>query len=120
MNKKLREKVWLKYDKHCAYCGQVIEYKDMQVDHLVPKINPYSTEDFDNLMPSCRSCNHYKRAEKLDSFRNHLLGELHLRLTKEYTVKVAIDYGIVKLQPFDKVFYFEKVSKQEERITDGK
>lgn len=33
-----RLKIYRKYDGHCAYCGKSIEYKDMQVDHLVPKI----------------------------------------------------------------------------------
>lgn len=25
-----RELVYQKYDKHCAYCGKELEYKDMQ------------------------------------------------------------------------------------------
>ena len=37
MNKETRLKVYLMYDGHCAYCGKDIEYKDMQVDHIVPK-----------------------------------------------------------------------------------
>lgn len=27
---------------------------------------------------------------------------------KIYIVKVAVDYGIIELKPFDGVFYFEK------------
>jgi len=34
--KKIREKVWLKYGKHCAYCGCDLEYRKMQVDHIEP------------------------------------------------------------------------------------
>lgn len=37
MKKEDRLKIYRKYDGHCAYCGKSIEYKDMQVDHLVPK-----------------------------------------------------------------------------------
>jgi len=32
INKQLRKQVWNKYNQHCAYCGCIIEYKDMQVD----------------------------------------------------------------------------------------
>jgi hypothetical protein len=25
----LRQKVWLKYNKHCAYCGKILEYYEI-------------------------------------------------------------------------------------------
>ena len=34
ITKKIRIKVWEKYNHHCAYCGCKLEYKDMQVDHI--------------------------------------------------------------------------------------
>ena len=37
MNKKQREQIYKKYNGRCAYCGEKIEYKDMQVDHIKPK-----------------------------------------------------------------------------------
>lgn len=37
ISKKIREIVYKKYNGHCAYCGCKIEYKDMQIDHIVPK-----------------------------------------------------------------------------------
>ena len=110
--KMLRQKIWLKYNKHCAYCGKEIEYKDMQVDHLRPQRYYYSenknssVHSFENLMPSCRRCNHYKRANHLEQFRL-LMKTLHERIQSQYTTKVAIDYGIIKIKPFDGVFYFE-------------
>ena len=36
---KQRQSVYEKYGGHCAYCGEHIEYKDMQVDHVNPKRN---------------------------------------------------------------------------------
>lgn len=33
-NKLVREKVYQKYNGHCAYCGCELQYKDMQVDHI--------------------------------------------------------------------------------------
>ena len=118
--KEKREKVWLKYNKHCGYCGKLLEYKDMQVDHIVPrhllawlddeharKVHGFAVDDFVNLMPTCRRCNHYKRAETLEGFRR-LMKTLHERIGSQYISKVALDYGIVKIEAFDGKFYFEK------------
>ena len=120
----IRQKVWLKYDKHCAYCGKVLAYKDMQVDHLIPqRLAPYyiseraraiigavgdSIDSFENLMPACRRCNHYKRWRDLKEFRILML-ELHTRINDTYIVKVGRDYGMVPVvEPFDGTFYFER------------
>lgn len=66
ISKSKREAVYRKYDGHCAYCGREIAYKDMQVDHFQPLrawgIEDAGTDELDNLMPACRMCNHYKRA----------------------------------------------------------
>ena len=108
MNKRdsLRQRVWLKFDKHCAYCGKVLEYKDMQVDHKLPK--HYGGKDsFENLMPSCRRCNHYKRAMLIEQYRR-LIKTLHKRIENLYIGKVAIDYGIIEIKPFSGTFYFER------------
>ena len=37
MKKELRLKVWNKYGCKCAYCGEYLEYKKMQVDHIESK-----------------------------------------------------------------------------------
>jgi len=122
MNRKeRRKKVWLKYNKHCAYCGKELEYKDMQVDHMISKyaIEAYRNPEkifglrlnsFENLMPSCRRCNHYKREQDLEGFRI-LMKTLHERIRSQYTMKVAIDYGIVKIVPFSGIFYFESIKE---------
>ena len=102
-----RQKVYEKYNGHCAYCGKAISIKDMQVDHILPKRNG-GTDDIDNLNPSCRLCNHYKRAAGIETFRNDLLGGLIKRLMKIYIFRVALDYGIITINGWDKKFYFEK------------
>lgn len=80
MKKETRLKVYRMYDGHCAYCGRTIEYKDMQVDHIVPKNRGmYSRWDekqgkfavtqgedsLENYMPACRACNFRKRDMKI-------------------------------------------------------
>ena len=104
--KKTRELVWRKYDMHCAYCGKELQYKEPQVDHIRAH-GRRGTDDIDNYNPSCRRCNHYKRAHSLESFR-HLMLTLHERILGNYINKVAIDYGIITVAKFDGVFYFEK------------
>ena len=118
--KELRQKVWLKYNKHCGYCGKELEYKNMQIDHMVSKYTvemyrhpeilfglDFNLDSFSNLMPSCRRCNHYKREQDLEGFRL-LMKTLHKRIQSQYIMKVAIDYGIMTIKPFDGIFYFEK------------
>jgi len=116
ISKKIREQVWLKYDKHCGYCGKNIEFKEMQVDHIIPVCYPpawleikglESHNDLKNLMPACRRCNHYKRATDLEGFRGSMK-TIHERIRKDYLNKVAEDYGIIEVRPFDGVFYYEK------------
>ena len=45
LNKTQREQIWNKYNKHCAYCGCELNYKDMQVDHIKPAFHNWSEED---------------------------------------------------------------------------
>lgn len=67
LTKDERMAVYEKTNGHCAYCGCELEYKDMQVDHVIP-INGWSeqgSDTLDNMLPACRSCNHYKSRSTL-------------------------------------------------------
>lgn len=113
MKKSDRTLVYNKYGKRCAYCGKHLEYHEMQVDHLIPRMGGRrpSTEIYENWMPSCRRCNHYKRSYSLGNFRQ-LLRTLDQRVNAHYINKVAIDYGIIReVKPWNGVFYFEKYEK---------
>ena len=109
-----RQKVYDKYNGHCAYCGKAIAIKDMQVDHILPKRNG-GKDHIDNLNPSCRLCNHYKRAADIETLRNWLLGGLIERLMKIYIFRVALDYGMITINGWDKKFYYEKNGTDQER-----
>jgi 5-methylcytosine-specific restriction endonuclease McrA len=112
--------VYNKFKGRCAYCGKPIGIKDMQVDHLVPQRGWYFNVDntpireeidnINNLMPSCRRCNHYKRANRLETFRV-MIKTLHERIRKVYINNVGEDYGIIGVKPWDGKFYFEKVGE---------
>jgi len=115
MKKELRESVWHKYFNRCAYCGNELEYKNMQVDHLISQnransnSNPVPLEEinaFKNLLPSCRRCNHYKNTYSLEEFRKVMM-TIQDRFMKIYLNKVALDYGVIQIKPFKGEFYFE-------------
>jgi predicted RNA-binding Zn-ribbon protein involved in translation (DUF1610 family) len=127
MKKSERIKVHEKYNGHCAYCGKEIDYKDMQVDHMHPKCQGHlyesersreyynlkgeNVDSFENLMPACRRCNHYKRSYRLDDFRK-MIKTLNERVVKAYIAKVALDFCTIELKEWDGMFYFEKVGNK--------
>lgn len=115
MNKKvIRQKVYEKYGGRCAYCGMPIDIKDMQIDHREPKA--WGGEDnIENYEPSCRLCNHYKRANNLESFRLWLLGGIVDRLRQNYIFRVAERFGIVKVNGWKYKFFFEGGEPAEEK-----
>lgn len=113
-----RAKVHSKCGGHCGYCGKAIALKEMQVDHIQPKCTRVELmakgkdflfiDEFENMMPTCRRCNHYKRGDNLEQFR-YKMKTLHERVCSHYIGKVAIDFDIVEIKPFDGIFYFEKL-----------
>lgn len=112
ISKKTREAVYQKYAGHCAYCGRAIAYRDMQVDHLRPRraynAEDEGTDDISNLMPSCRMCNHYKRANTLETFRRYIQ-EIPKKLRENYIYKVGLAYRNVIEMEKPIVFYFEQM-----------
>lgn len=125
-NKKklLREKLYKKFDGHCAYCGCELPTK-WHIDHLKPvvrdskwspaqrrfvsdgKMLKSENDKFENLMPSCPSCNNYKSSLSLESFRT-LLSNLKTQLNRISIYRIAMRYEMVKETKWDGVFYFEK------------
>lgn len=133
MKEKERLKVFDKYGGKCAYCGCELDSK-WQVDHAISKVywffhnqsDPNRVNDFENLMPACYPCNHYKRSLCISSihehtgFRHYMSG-FHKRLAKipkvsarsqtirrqRYMQVIADKYGITVGKPFSGLFYFE-------------
>lgn len=112
ISRETRQKVYKKYNGRCAYCGRKIEYKDMQVDHFIAKRgwNESGSDDISNLMPSCRMCNHYKRANPIELFRRYIQ-EIPRKLRNNYIYKVGVAYGNVIENEKPIEFYFEIVEK---------
>ena len=117
MKKELRKQIYNKYNGHCAYCGKVISYDEMQVDHLIPrrlkeKYGEDKIECFENYMPACRRCNHYKRGNSIEAFRSAIEQIPNKLYRDNYIYKVAEDFGIVKSNYNSEVkFWFENFDK---------
>lgn len=109
LSKATRQIVHAKYGGRCAYCGREIAYKDMQVDHFIPKRgwDENGSDDIANLMPACRMCNHYKRAHSLETFRRYIQ-EIPRKLRENYIYKIGVVYGNVVENQKPIVFYFER------------
>lgn len=120
MKKSVREQVYRKYNGHCAYCGCELEMKDMQVDHIVPKYrnnekwhqHEIGSDDIDNLNPSCRMCNYYKRMNDLETFRDNLSDMLMRNVRRPFDYRLALKYGLIKEDVQRVKFYFEKVKEE--------
>lgn len=72
----------------------------------------YHIRDLENLMPACRTCNHYKRANPLELFRRYIQ-EIPQKLRKNYIYKVGLKYGNVIENEKPIKFHFEKVGDGE-------
>jgi len=113
-----REAIWYKYGKRCAYCGRKIKFKEMQIDHIIPKSwNKESPDDPSNLNPSCKRCNFYKSNRSLEKFRQLLL-TIYNRLIKIYIFKIAMDYGLIKFTKWDGKFFYETLEERKEDIDE--
>ena len=59
-------------------------------------------------MPACRRCNHYKRAHRLEDFRE-MIEEIPKKLFRDsYIYKVGLDYNLIIPQEHKIKFYFEQ------------
>ena len=115
LTKSEREKVHAICGGRCAYCGALIELKDMQVDHVIPMefYETYRAEGFDldtidNFLPACRSCNHYKSAMTLEKFRSAIENYPRVLSRDNVTYRNAVRFGVVLPTPKEVRFYFEE------------
>ena len=126
LSKKVREAVYNKYEGHCAYCGKVLKPKDFQVDHLIPvqreRFGKYTEEElerFENYMPTCRRCNHYKRAHSLETFRK-MIEKIPSKLFRDsYIYKVVLDYHLLEAHDHKIIFFFEQFEKDKKEFLDA-
>lgn len=107
LTKSDRQLVYNKMDGRCAYCGCEIDMRDMQVDHVIP-LRKGGEDSLDNMLPACRSCNHYKSTLTVEQFR-HMIEKMPDTLARDsVTYKNAVRFGIVIPNPHKIMFFFEQ------------
>lgn len=111
LKSKEREQIYSKCNGHCAYCGIEITFKEMQVDHIVSLEHHNGADELSNMLPSCRSCNHYKSTMTLERFRSAVEKFPAVLIRDSVTYKNAVRYGLVTPTPHKVVFYFERLQE---------
>jgi len=135
MKKELRKQIYEKYNGHCAYCGQHLEYKQMQVDHIEPVERPIYQKGYENdaryiadmkrctdeikrkenindLNPSCRPCNIDKHSMNIERWRQTLLNKINC-LRRINNFRHMEKYGLVHVIDKPIIFYFERGTEAE-------
>lgn len=103
-----RLQIYNKYGGKCAYCGCVLDYEEMTIDHILP-IYRGGTNYPVNLNPCCKSCNRYKSSNTVEEFRKKV-GYILNRLNKNNsTYKIAKKYNLIEENNHEIKFYYEEL-----------
>ena len=114
MEAKIRKAVWRKAtDGRCWYCGCKLDPFEFHVDHFHPKSRGGSN-DIENLVPSCISCNLKKHNSFIWEWRVNLAIRLGLNLSKHQIACIngegTMDEVLANIHDWEKpvLFYFER------------
>jgi 5-methylcytosine-specific restriction endonuclease McrA len=131
-----RQRIFDKYNGHCAYCGWEL-VKGWHVDEMKPvkrgeeyltdrrgnriwdmKTHGWKTKrivlhpenfNIENQMPACASCNINKHSLSLEDFRLLIQGFMKHLNERNTQYKIAKRYGLVHEDIKPIVFYFELI-----------
>ena len=121
LSKTERQAIYDKMGGHCAYCGCELTLENMQVDHKIP-VKLYETDaitneelnSIKNLLPACRSCNHYKDTLTVEKFRQLIERGPEILARDSVAYRAAVRFGTVKPNPKKVVFFFERAERGED------
>lgn len=115
LSKAERRQIFEKTHGHCAYCGQEISFEEMQVDHVEP-LRKGGADAKENMLPACRSCNHYKSTLSVEQFRA-MVERIPETLARDCaTFKNGVRFGVVRIERKPVIFYFEQVDREVESL----
>lgn len=107
LTKEQRQDIYNQFGGRCAYCGEEITIKQMQVDHI-EALRIGGKDELENMICACRSCNHYKSTFSLELFREQL-SEIPKRLRRDIaTFRIAERYGLIEIKDKEIKFLFEE------------
>jgi hypothetical protein len=103
-----RYAIWEAYGGRCIYCGDLVRYRDVELDHIVPRSvtaddlrallvaaglsSDWDVKGLQNTVPSCRSCNRTKSNHRSSPRQVLLLttiAEARLPLVRSLSEKFA-------------------------------
>lgn len=108
LTKAERQAVYDKMGGYCAYCGTSISLKAMQADHVVP-LHKGGSDEVSNMLPACRSCNHYKSTLTVEQFRGCVERWPVVLERDSVTYRNAVRFGQIMPTPQRVVFFFERL-----------
>ena len=126
LTKKQRLELYDKYGGKCAYCGCKLPDR-WCADHIEPiQRNFYYCKDkkrhvqdgtclnpeldtFENMNPSCPSCNTIKGSNSLEGFRKTIQGFIKSLNRDSTQYKFAKRYGLITETEIKVKFYFETI-----------
>jgi len=111
-----RQTVYDKFDGKCAYCGCELK-AGFHIDHIEPIrrnsdgscLNPQN-KSFENMNPSCPSCNIMKHSMTLEQFRESIKNFVTNLNKYNNQYKFAKKYGLVSENDIEVKFYFETLN----------
>jgi hypothetical protein len=120
----MRIKVHSKYAGRCAYCGDEITLKQMQIDHIKPLYRGHDvnarfkgTDTIDNMHPSCRFCNNWKSVMNIEEFREQMEKQVERVRRDSAGFRMMERYGLVKTIDKPVTFWFEQYNNDNQDQT---
>ena len=111
LTKKERQAVFDRMKGHCAYCGCEITLSEMKVDHVMP-LRKGGPDTLENMLPACRSCNHYKSTLTVQQFRDTVERMPYRLMKNNATFRNAVRFGLASSNPHNVIFFFELMEGQ--------
>lgn len=90
-----RRLLYYQYNGKCAYCGCHLEYDELTIDHVIPKVKGGKNSK-KNYRACCRDCNEFKGQKTMKEFR--------IAIEEKPTKEIQEKY-----KDWDGVFYFERM-----------
>ncbi|GHV34928.1 HNH endonuclease [Clostridia bacterium] len=106
LTKAQRHRVYDMTSGHCAYCGYNIEIGEMAIDHVEP-LALGGADEIANMLPACRSCNHFKSTMTIEKFRKAVERWPEVLLRDSVTYRNAVRFGLVNPKPHNVRFFYE-------------
>lgn len=104
--------VYIRDGKECFFCHKELFFKQVSLDHYLPKSNKGSDDIF-NLVCSCKRCNKFKGHKLPEDYSEVLVRQFRQAVEDEMIKASAIKINTDQLiELTSKVYKLEKVCKQ--------